>query len=248
MNNMEIFRNNEFGSVRVLEDGDKYLFCGTDVAAALGYANPRKAVRDHTKGGTKCSIPTNGGSQTMMFIPEGDVYRLIIGSKLPSAERFEHWVFDEVLPCIRKHGAYMTDSFAEKVAADPNVAFVLAEQLLREHKERKRLSAELEKALPKAEYVDAFITPGSCTNIRTTAKELGVPERWFCRFLIEVKFVYRMQPYGNLLPYARPETSGFFVVKDYTRNGHFGSYMLITPEGKNHLRRLIFTESAVAED
>ena len=251
MNNMEIFRSKEFGSVRVLKDGDKYLFCGSDVAKALGYARPNDALSRHCRYTAKRSIPhpqAAGKTIEMAFIPEGDVYRLIIGSKLPSAERFEHWVFDEVLPCIRKHGAYMTDSFAEKVASDPNVAFVLAEQLLREHEERKRLSAELEKALPKAEYVDAFITPGSCTNIRTTAKELGVPERWFCRFLIEVKFAYRMQPYGNLLPYARPETSGFFVVKDYTRNGHFGSYMLITPEGKNHLRRLIFTESAVAED
>ena len=74
MNQMEIFKNPEFGSIRTLEHDGKVLFCGTDIAAALGYTNPRKAVRDHTRGGTKCSIPTNSGNQTMTFISEGDVY------------------------------------------------------------------------------------------------------------------------------------------------------------------------------
>ena len=114
MNQMEIFKNPEFGSIRTFEQDGKVLFCGTDVAAALGYANPRKAVRDHTRCGTKCSIGVQTGKKAdgspavqmveMLFIPEGDVYRLIVHSKLPSAERFERWVFDEVLPSIRQHG------------------------------------------------------------------------------------------------------------------------------------------------
>ena len=103
--NMEIFRNSEFGSIRVIEEDGKYLFCGSDVAKALGYSNPRKAVRDHARGGTKRSIPTASGDQTMTFLPEGDVYRLIVHSRLPGAERFEKWVFDEVLPTIRRTGA-----------------------------------------------------------------------------------------------------------------------------------------------
>ena len=116
MNQMEIFKNPEFGSIRTFEQDGKVLFCGTDVATALGYANPRKAVRDHTRCGTKCSIGVQTGKKAdgtpavqmveMLFIPEGDVYRLIVHSKLPSAERFERWVFDEVLPSIRQHGAY----------------------------------------------------------------------------------------------------------------------------------------------
>ena len=106
--NMEIFRNSEFGSIRVIEEDGKYLFCGSDVAKALGYSNPRKAVRDHARGGTKRSIPTASGDQTMTFLPEGDVYRLIVHSRLPGAERFEKWVFDEVLPTIRRTGGYMT--------------------------------------------------------------------------------------------------------------------------------------------
>ena len=108
MNQIEIFNSPEFGSIRTLEQNGKVLFCGTDVATALGYTNPRKAVRDHTRGGTKCSIGVQTGKKAdgspavqmveMLFIPEGDLYRLIAHSKLPSAERFEQWVFDEVLP------------------------------------------------------------------------------------------------------------------------------------------------------
>lgn len=105
-NEMRIFESREFGKVRMLEENGKPLFCGTDVARALGYTNPRKAVRDHTKGGTKRSALTERGVQEMTFITEGDLYRLIVHSKLPGAERFETWVFDEVLPTIRQTGIY----------------------------------------------------------------------------------------------------------------------------------------------
>ena len=103
---LQVFNNEQFGDVRIIEEDGKVLFCGSDVAKALGYANPRKAVREHARGGTKRSIPTTGGNQEMTFIPEGDLYRLIVRSKLPTAERFEKWVFDEVLPTIRKTGGY----------------------------------------------------------------------------------------------------------------------------------------------
>lgn len=132
-NKMAVFNNCEFGSIRVIEQNGKYLFCGSDVAKALGYSNPRKAVRDHTRGGTKCSIPTTSGDQTMAFIPEGDVYRLIVHSRMPGAERFEKWVFDEVLPMIRKTGGYMTASLLEQAAEKPEILLAFADQLLAEH-------------------------------------------------------------------------------------------------------------------
>ena len=103
--NMEIFRNSEFGSIRVIEEDGKYLFCGSDVAKALGYSNPRKAVRDHARGGTKRSIPTASGDQTMTFLPEGDVSRLIVHSRLPGAERFEKWVSMRCFPRSAGPGA-----------------------------------------------------------------------------------------------------------------------------------------------
>ena len=231
MEQMEIFKNPEFGSIRTLEHDGKVLFCGTDIAAALGYTNPRKAVRDHTRGGTKCSIPTTSGNQAMTFISEGDVYRLIVHSKLPSAERFERWVFDEVLPTIRKHGAYITPEKLWEVATSPEALMKLCSDLLAERQENaalRNLNAVLQE---KALYFDKFVQNG--TNLRITAKELNVPERRFVRFLLEQGYVYR-SPSGNVLPYNKPENDGLFCVKDYYNNGFLGSYTLVTAAGKHH--------------
>lgn len=106
MNDLQIFNNEEFGEVRMIEIDGKPYFVATDVATALGYTNPRKAVNDHCKGVTKRDTPTSSGVQSMSYINEGDLYRLIMKSKLPSAEKFERWVMDEVLPSIRKTGSY----------------------------------------------------------------------------------------------------------------------------------------------
>ena len=122
MNQMEIFKNPEFGSIRVIEENGKYLFCGTDVAAALGYSNPRDAIIRHCRYVVKRDAPHPQSPDrkiSMTFIPEGDLYRLIVHSKLPSAEQFEQWVFDEVLPTIRKHGAYLTREKLWEVATSP---------------------------------------------------------------------------------------------------------------------------------
>lgn len=106
MNELQIFSSNEFGEIRTIEIDSKPFFVATDVAMALGYANPRKAVKDHCKGVTKRDTPTSSGMQQMSYINEGDLYRLIMKSKLPSAEKFENWVMNEVLPSIRKTGGY----------------------------------------------------------------------------------------------------------------------------------------------
>ena len=113
---LQVFNHEQFGDVRIIEEDGRVLFCGKDVAAALGYDSPRKAVRDHCPHGTKRSIGVMTGKKAdgtpamqnveMTFIPEGDLYRLIVRSKLPAAERFEKGVFDEVLPTIRKTGGY----------------------------------------------------------------------------------------------------------------------------------------------
>ncbi|QEK12625.1 hypothetical protein FQB35_09960 [Crassaminicella thermophila] len=109
MNDLQIFQSSEFGQVRMVEINKKPYAVGVDVARALGYKNPSKAVIQHCKGITKAGIPSKGGIQETNVIPEGDIYRLIIKSELPSAERFEKWVFDEVLPSIRKNGMYVTE-------------------------------------------------------------------------------------------------------------------------------------------
>lgn len=236
---MEVFENSEFGSVRIIEEGEKYLFCGSDVAKALGYARPGKAVIDHCKGVLKRDTLTNGGMQSLTYISEGDVYRLITHSKLPSAERFEKWVFDEVLPTIRKHGGYMSKSLLEQVMENPALILELARKMLEEQQKSEQLRRELHRIKPKAEYYDAFIDPESCTNIRATAKELKVPEKMFTAFLIRKRYLYRA-PSGSLMPYAKPASDGLFFVKDYIAlNGHQGVYTLITPKGKAHFLALL---------
>ena len=237
MNQMEIFKNPEFGSIRVIEENGKYLFCGSDVAKALGYARPNDAVSRHCRATVKRSSPISGKLQEINFISEGDVYRLIVHSRLPSAERFEKWVFDEVLPSIRKHGAYVTQEKLWEVATSPEALMKLCSDLLAEREENAALREENAQLEGKAAFYDLFIDLHHSTNLRTTAKELVVPERRFVRFLLERRFVYRT-PSGYVLPYAKSSNEGLFCVKDFYRNGYTGSYTLVTPKGKLHFAEL----------
>ena len=236
-NKMAVFNNREFGSIRVIEENGNYLFCGFDVAKALGYAKPRNAINTHCKGALKRGALTEGGVQELTFIPEGDVYRLIVHSKLPSAERFEQWVFDEVLPTIRKHGAYLTKEKLWEVATSPEALMKLCSDLLAEREANISLRKENAQLEGKAAFYDLFIDLKHSTNLRTTAKELDVPERRFVRFLIERRFVYRTAS-GNVLPYANVKNAGLFCVKDYCNHGHTGSYTLVTPQGKLYFAQL----------
>ena len=123
--------------------------------------------------------------------PKVDVYRLIVHSKLPSAERFERWVFDEVLPSIRQHGAYLTREKLWEVATSPEALLKLCSDLLAEREKNAALQADNARLQGKAVYYDLFIDLHHSTNLRTTAKELEVPERRFVRFLLERRYVYR---------------------------------------------------------
>ena len=166
---MEVFENQEFGSIRVLQEAGKTFFCASDVAKALGYVNPYAAVKRHCRGPLtkregvvqKVNQYGDAGEQVVeiSFITEGDVYRLIVHSKLPSAERFEHWVFDEVLPSIRKHGVYMSDSILDQVIQHPEVIYTLAQELVAEREQlegiRKQLDAEYRKT--KSEMQDWLV-------------------------------------------------------------------------------------------
>ena len=230
--NIQIAEDAEFGRVRIVKDGDRFLFAARDVAKALGYKRPADAVKQHCKGVGVLPTPSAGGVQETKFIPEGDVYRLIIRSKLPSAQRFEKWVFDEVLPSIRKSGGYMTDSLVQQVLQNPEMIYTFAERMMEEHAKNARLEKELSEAQPKAAYYDAFVNPDDCTNVRTTAKEIVVPERRFVRFLIENGYLYRA-PSGKLMPYAVQGNVHLFIVRDFYNNGFIGSYTLITPAGKD---------------
>lgn len=156
MNELTLFENPDFGNIRTLETAEgRVLFCGKDIAIALGYSNPRKALADHCKGVTKCDALTNGGKQELSFIPESDVYRLAFGSKLPNAERFTDWVAEEVIPSIRRHGAYMTDDVLKKALTSPDFLIQLATELKSEKEKNQRLENKIEADKPKVIFADA---------------------------------------------------------------------------------------------
>ena len=121
MNDLQIFNNAEFGEFSLLEENGKLFFPATLCAEVLGYSNPRDAILKHCKGVVKRDVLTDGGTQDTNFIPEGDLYRLIARSKLPAAERFERWVFDEVLPSIRRAGRYAMPTVPEASISIPSV-------------------------------------------------------------------------------------------------------------------------------
>lgn len=245
-NKLTVFNNADFGEIRTLEENGTVLFCGIDVATALGYSKPRNALATHCKGALKRGALTDGGIQEMSFIPEGDVYRLIARSKLPTAERFESWVFDEVLPSIRKNGGYIAgqETFSpEELMAK---ALLVAQKTIEEKNALlSRTSVELSAAKveneimrPKAGYFDEVVDRNLLTNFRETAKELGIKPKTFVNFLIEKKYIYRDKR-GKLLPYE-DKNDGLFEVKECfnEKTQWAGTQTLVTPKGRETFRLL----------
>ena len=150
-NTMQVFQNEHFGAVRTLDENGKVYFCGLDAASALGYAKPRNAIQAHCRYALKRGVPhpqTPGKTIEMLFIPEGDLYRLITHSRLPAAEAFEKWVFDEVLPTIRKTGSY---GAPQALSGDTLSQLVASVQALTEQVEQlksDRLPARLSLQFP----------------------------------------------------------------------------------------------------
>lgn len=180
MNEIVIFENPEFGKVRVLSVEDKPYFCGADVAKALGYAIPTKAVNTHCKGVSKIETPTRGGKQEMIFIPESDVYRLVMRSKLPDAEQFQDWVVEEVLPSIRKSGGYISGQEQMSDLELVSKAFLVVNRQLEERnktialqdQEIEKQKKKIEKLEPKAKFADAIGSADNCISVGEMAKLL----------------------------------------------------------------------------
>lgn len=176
MNDIQLFTNDEFGTIRTIEvDGD-IMFCGKDVATALGYTNTSDALRRHCKSdGVAFHYPIQdvmGRTQEARFITEGDLYRLAASSKLESAQRFESWVFDEVIPSIRKHGAYMTPVTIDAIIADPAFGIRLLTELQSERERNRALLQENCKLVPKAQFYDNLMDSDGLLSVRDAAKIL----------------------------------------------------------------------------
>lgn len=166
-NSIQVFNNADFGQMRTIEINGKTMFCGKDVATALGYSIPSKAINTHCKGVSKMEVPTKGGNQEMQFISEGDVYRLIAKSKLPAAEKFESWVFDDVLPTIRKTGSY---GIKESYLIDDPIK--RAERWIEEQKQRLALEAKVEQQKPMVDIAEQRIDKKGCMSITDVTRSL----------------------------------------------------------------------------
>lgn len=175
MTNLQIFKNNKFGQIRTIEENDKVLFCGADIANALGYANPRDAIIRHCKddGVVKHDITDNlGRNQLAVFINEGNVYRLITHSKLPSAEEFESWVFDEVLPTIRKTGGYVSNDDLFIKTYLPNADERTVQFFKLQLEGMKSLNNKIEQDKPKVLFANAVATSKTSILVGELAKIL----------------------------------------------------------------------------
>ena len=236
----------EGANVRTIttEDGTP-LFCGKDVAAALGYTNTNNALLDHCKGVPFLEpLETPGGIQEARFITEGDVYRLIFNSRLPEAEKFEAWVVDEVLPSIRKHGMYATPATIEDMLANPDIMINALMRLKEERAARAKAEAEIEAQRPVAalgkaiETAEGDLTPSAFGKILSkTHKDMG-PNK-FCRWLLDNNFAFR-NGQGKIIPMQDAVNRGILILTErIDKAGKIRPQLLVTPAGQSYFAGIL---------
>ena len=222
MDELQVFKNSEFGQVRTMVINNEPWFVGRDIATALGYKDPGNALKAHVdeedKGVAKCH--TLGGTQELKIINESGVYSLILSSKLPTAKKFKHWVTSEVLPAIRKHGGYLTPEKVEEALLNPDTLIKLAQRLKEETAARK--TAELEAAgykqmigelKPKADYTDRILASKGTVPTTSIAKDYGMSAAAFNRLLHDYGVVYKIGKQWFL--YAKYQAKGYTHSKTF---------------------------------
>ena len=245
MNELMIFDNSQFGAIRAIEkDGDPW-FVAADVCRALEHSNVSMALDrldDDEK--AKLNLGLSGGPTNC--VNEPGLYSLVLGSRKSEAKAFKRWITHKVIPSIRKHGAYMTPDAIEKLISNPDTIIQLDTALKEEQNKRKVLEAAnsaltVDKQImqPKADYFDELVDRNLLTNFRETAKQLGVKEKTFIRFLLEKKYIYRDKR-GKLMPYAQHADSGLFEIKECfnEKTQWSGTQTMVTPKGRETFRLL----------
>lgn len=243
MNELQIFENKEFGSVRTATiDGEPY-FVGKDVADILGYSNARKALIDHVdeedKGVTKCDTP--GGTQSLTVINESGLYSLILSSKMPNAKKFKRWVTAEILPSVRKHGGYLTPQKIEEVLMDPDTIIKLATDLKMEREKRKALEIKVEQDKPKTIFADAVNASDTSILVGDLAKLIcqngvNIGQKRLFEWLRQNNYLIKSGSSRNM-PQQRYVEQGLFEVKERNVQNPDGSVRitrttLITGKGQ----------------
>ncbi len=231
MNEIKIFENAEFGSVRTIEiNGEPYLV-GKDVAEILGYANPRKAIIDHVDKEDKTDGVTirdsMGRKQNPVCINESGFYSLVLSSKLPNAKKFQRWVTSEVLPSIRKHGAYMTEKTLEQAITDPDFLIKLATELKNEQAKRKELETKVAEDKPKVLFADAVETAQTSILVGDLAKLIkqngvDIGQKRLFAYLRENGYLIKNGGSKNM-PTQKSMEMNLFEVKERTINNPDGT-------------------------
>ena len=217
-NNIKIFENNEFGKVRTVILNDEPWFVGKDVATALGYAKPENAIASHVDDDDKTTTLIQGTGSNYkskaVIINESGLYSLILGSKLSTAKKFKRWVTSEVLPSIRKHGAYMTEDTIKKVIAEPDFIIQIATELKKEKEQNKQLAATcsqqqqmIGELKPKADYVDRILKSDSLVTITQIAKDYGMSGKAMNKALHDLHIIYNCN--RQWLLYSQHQAKGY---------------------------------------
>ena len=248
---LQVFKNGQFGEVRTMEVSGEVYFNNSDVCKILEIGNPSQALKRLKQDGVISNEVTDslGRKQEMKFVSESNFYKLVFQSKKKEAEDFADWVTSEVLPSIRKHGAYMTDQVAYNIThnkqALADLLLMAGNQLKEKETVIKHLEAEkavlsVENTImkPKADYFDELVDRNLLTSFRETAKQLKIKERKFIDFLMEKKYIYRDKK-GKLQPTAN-KNDGLFEVKETLneKTQWSGTQTLITPKGRETFRLL----------
>lgn len=229
MNNLTVFSNPDFGAIRTAVINNIPYFCACDVARALGYARPNDAVRSHCRATVKHSTPVSRKMQEINFIPEGDVYRLIVRSKLPSAEKFESWVFDTVLPSIRQNGGYIMNqenlSDSELLA---KAVLVAQKTIANKDKIIEQQKAKIEQDRPKTLFADAVATSHTSILIGDLAKLLkqngvDIGQKRLFQWMRENGYLIKRKGSDYNMPTQRSMELKILEIKESTINNPDGS-------------------------
>ena len=225
MNDIQIFNNDEFGQLRTaVIDGEPW-FVGKDVAEALGYSRTADALKAHVSDDDKLTrrFTESGQSREMYIINESGVYSLVFGSKLESAKEFKHWVTHDVLPTIRKHGAYATPDTLDKMIASPEFGIKLLTALKEEQEKNGELKAVnakqaqvINELKPKADYTDDILKNPGLVTITQIAKDYGMSGKAMNATLHDFHVVYNLG--GQWLLYSRYQAKGYTHSETVTFN------------------------------
>lgn len=207
-NTVQVF-NFENSEIRTTVIDDTPYFVGKDVAKTLGYKDTVNAIKSHVDDEDKrgWQITTPSGNQNMTVVTESGVYALIFGSKLPSAKKFKRWVTNDVLPDIRKHGAYLSNDKIEEILTDPETIISLAQQVKDERAKNALLTQQVAESRPKADYYDKIMQSTSLVTITQIAKDYGWSAKQMNDKLHELGVQYKIG--GQWVLYSKYQDKGY---------------------------------------